>query len=71
MDDILDLSEWDGEYVYEHGCCDDWKTPKDDVVGVCSSCGYPVDANGDAASGCNWSPVECHVCGHAPCDGYC
>ena len=49
-------------------CCDGWDSV---AVGVCPACGEPVDADGDAASGCNYSPVQCDVCGARPCDDSC
>jgi len=50
-------------------CCDGWDygTPK----GECPECGAPVDDDGDAVTGCNYSPTECLICGDAPCDGSC
>ena len=49
-------------------CCDGWEyTP----VAQCPECGAPVDEDGYAASGCNYSPVTCEACGDAPCDDSC
>lgn len=50
-------------------CCDGWDYGE--PVGICPECEADVDANGDAVSGCHYSPVICPVCGDAPCDGSC
>lgn len=50
-------------------CCDAFTNgPK---AGECPECGADVDEDGDAVSGCNYSPVACKTCGDAPCDGSC
>jgi len=41
-----------------------------DNVGTCDECGC-VTVRGEAAEGCNYSPVLCSKCGAAPCDGSC
>jgi hypothetical protein len=56
--------------IAESGCSDGWSSHKDEVNGECPDCGYPT-VNGDAASGCNWSPIACNTCGHRPCDLSC
>lgn len=50
-------------------CSDGWygATP----VGECPDCGEPVDKEGDAVEGCNYSTVICETCGAAPCDESC
>lgn len=39
-------------------------------VGVCDSCGEET-VDGEAVSGCYYSPCECKECGWKPCDGSC
>jgi len=41
------------------------------AVGECPDCGEPVDEDGDAVTGCNYSPEDCSTCGSRPCDGSC
>ncbi len=50
-------------------CCDSFQNGPQ--VGECPDCGGPVDADGDACSGCNYSPCICETCGARPCDGSC
>ena len=50
-------------------CCDGWNYGV--AVEECPACGEPIDEDGDAVEGCNWAPVDCEVCGAAPCDGSC
>jgi hypothetical protein len=50
-------------------CCDAWNNGQ--PIGECPACGEPIDEDGDAVTGCNYSPVECKVCGSAPCDDSC
>lgn len=50
-------------------CCDGWDYGK--PVGECPDCGAPVDEEGDAVTGCNYSPLECKTCGSRPCDLSC
>jgi hypothetical protein len=49
-------------------CCDSWNngTPN----GECPDCGAPT-VDGEAATGCHYSPVSCETCGDAPCDDSC
>lgn len=49
-------------------CCDPWDYGKPD--GERPKCGTPT-VDGQAAEGCNYSPVICDVCGDAPCDLSC
>lgn len=52
-------------------CCDGIEWEKDDKPdGVCPACGEPT-LEGQAWEVCNYSPIECHTCGDAPCDGSC
>ena len=51
-------------------CCEGWDF-REDTVGVCPNCGDDVDIDGDAVTGCDWSPTECELCGSRPCDGSC
>jgi len=66
----INLDYWDGDSIYEIGCCIGDSSLKSDVDGVCPDCGYPT-VEGIAASGCAYSPVSCDTCGHAECDGSC
>jgi len=50
-------------------CCDAWDNGQS--IGECPACGEPIDEDGDAVTGCNYSPVDCKVCGSAPCDDSC
>lgn len=53
-------------------CADGWNhrdTAKE--IKECPACGGEVDEDGDAIEGCNYSPVDCTVCGSAPCDQSC
>ena len=56
-------------------CCDGWnnypKNYKDEDIAKCPDCGYDVDEDGYAMSGCHYSPVICKTCGDAPCDLSC
>jgi hypothetical protein len=56
-------------------CADGWynypKNYKAEDIAKCPDCGEDVDSDGDAMSGCHWSPVDCKTCGSAPCDGSC
>jgi hypothetical protein len=56
--------------IKELWCCDGWSSLESEVNGVCHDCGWPT-VDGEAASGCNYSPVDCETCGHRPCDGSC
>jgi hypothetical protein len=38
--------------------------------GVCPDCGEPT-VDGEATTGCDWSPVACETCGARPCDESC
>lgn len=49
-------------------CCESWDYGKPD--GECPICGTPT-VDGEAATGCVYSPVECELCGARPCDGSC
>ena len=51
-----------------NGCCDGWYN---EVVGECPDCGEPVDKDGEAATGCYYSPKTCKTCGARPCNGIC
>lgn len=42
----------------------------EEVNGTCPACGEPT-VDGIAQHICDWSPVECEICGDAPCDGSC
>ncbi len=50
-------------------CADGWDNGK--PIGECPICGEDVDSDGDAVKGCNYSPVDCELCGSAPCDQSC
>lgn len=52
-------------------CCDGWSIPQGPIKLECPDCGEPVDEDGDALEGCNYSPVQCKTCGAAPCDQSC
>ena len=69
MDNVSEYANKNG-VIAESGCSDGWSSHKDEVNGECPDCGYPT-VNGDAASGCNWSPIACNTCGHRPCDLSC
>lgn len=51
-------------------CCDGWDH-SDLTVGQCPNCGDDVDDNGDAVRGCNYSDVQCDLCGSRPCNQSC
>lgn len=53
------------------GCADPWYEPLSNVHGVCPDCGSPVDKDGDAVTGCHYSPCDCETCGHCGCDQSC
>ena len=59
-----------GEWLEEPGCCDSWGSYESEVNGECPECGTPT-VDGQAAYGCNWSPVSCECCGRAVCDDAC
>lgn len=50
-------------------CCDSWDIGP--PVGECPDCGEPVNEDGEAVTGCAYSPVVCDTCGSAPCDLSC
>lgn len=50
-------------------CCDSFDNGPE--VGECPDCGGPVNEDGEAAYGCNYSRVDCTTCGGSPCDGSC
>lgn len=51
-------------------CCEGWKYPDVEVDGECPECGMPT-VDGEAHSGCYYSPVSCETCNWKPCDGSC
>lgn len=53
-------------------CADPYDLTDDgsEIDGVCPDCGTET-VDGDAAQGCNYSPVECTTCGWSPCDQSC
>ena len=51
-------------------CCDGWYYP-DSKVGQCPACDGDVNSDGDATQGCNYSPIQCDLCGARPCDDSC
>lgn len=56
---------------YINGCfCDGWGCYESEVTGRCPECDIET-IDGEAAHGCNWSPVDCEACGSKPCDGSC
>lgn len=50
-------------------CCDN-SGEEGEPNGECPKCGQPT-VDGYTKDHCNYSPVECHECGWAPCDGSC
>ena len=50
-------------------CCDN-SGDTAEANGKCPACGEPT-VDGDTTDHCNYSPVECDVCGWAPCDQSC
>ena len=59
-----------GDMVFEIGCSEGWSSKANEVNGECPDCGYPT-VDGEAASGCDWSPISCETCGHRQCTGAC
>lgn len=51
-------------------CCDGWYNTCSEEL-ECPDCGEPVDQDGDALSGCNYSPTDCQTCGARPCNQSC
>lgn len=51
-------------------CCEPSGFAKEEINGVCPECGEDT-VDGDAYECCDYSPVECEVCGFAPCDESC
>lgn len=49
-------------------CCEPWEN---EAVGICPECGGDTDSEGNAATGCEYSPKTCETCGAQPCDGSC
>ena len=49
-------------------CCDSWDLG--DANGTCPDCGMET-VDGDAVTGCSYSPIDCKTCGSATCDGSC
>lgn len=56
--------------LVEWGCCDGWSSKESEVNGKCKDCDMPT-VDGDAAYGCNWSPISCKTCGYKSCDQSC
>lgn len=56
--------------LYEEGCADGWSSYASAVNGTCPDCGI-LTIDGEAAYGCNWSPVTCETCGYRECDDSC
>jgi len=53
-------------------CCDGWdNTEYAKEIKECPECGAEVDEDGDALTGCHYSPIGCETCGDAPCDQSC
>ena len=51
-------------------CSEGWYHEDSEVDGECKDCGSPT-VEGEAQSGCDWSPELCSTCGDAPCDESC
>lgn len=59
-----------------YSCCADMWCGADydydkTMVGICKECGCPVDSDGKALRGCDYSPWSCGACGFYHCDGSC
>jgi len=53
-------------------CCDGWDNTKyAKEVLVCPDCGAETDEDGEALTGCHYSPTLCETCGDSPCDDSC
>ncbi|MNF29816.1 hypothetical protein D3C81_781060 [compost metagenome] len=60
-------------------CCDNWSSKPegvDEVLTECPKCGEPAVYNTQwkeysAVDHCNYSTVDCDLCGYAPCDQSC
>jgi len=51
-------------------CYDGWDSEESEINGVCPDCGEDT-VDGQAASGCGYSPTTCTTCGASPCDESC
>lgn len=51
-------------------CCEPSGWKEEDIDGECPECGMST-CDGEAFDVCGYSPVECEVCGSAPCDLSC
>jgi hypothetical protein len=51
-------------------CSDGWSSTEEEINGRCPACGEDT-VDGYASEGCNYSSIECVVCGDAPCDQSC
>ena len=51
-------------------CCDFFDS-REDAVGYCPDCGFPVGGDGYAVAGCTHSPIVCLHCRVCYCDGSC
>ena len=51
-------------------CCEPCGSEEPEVS-ECDVCGGPTDSEGGSTDICSYSPVECEVCGWAPCDDSC
>ena len=51
-------------------CCEPMGSELSDVNGICPDCDTPT-VDGEAATGCQHSPVCCETCGWKGCDGSC
>jgi len=52
-------------------CCDQFDNGPAVEGKECPECGEPVNEDGEAPYGCNYSPTACQTCGSRPCDGSC
>ena len=65
------LTEWDPmQEISEGGCADGFSSYGWEINGICPDCEEPT-IDGDAARGCNYSPINCETCGHRYCDWSC
>jgi hypothetical protein len=52
-------------------CCEPHGGDPNKVNGTCPDCGEDTH-DCDSVDICGHTPdIECHTCGHAPCDQYC
>ena len=67
----LDKAREEARWMGNGSCCEPqgYNNPNE-VNGICPSCENPT-VDGETYDKCGYSPVQCDLCGWAPCDLSC